>query len=136
MGALSEMSLEPVGRPISGEQVVLANVEINNRCAFTTVCADHCYLNLLRSGTATLPDESLCDAAIRLMEHGATLRHFVVAGKEPFSSPATLLKLAERYHSLAPAVRPGSLGVLSASAADIQRWLPKLRSTPLNWLAV
>lgn len=135
MGALAEMSLETASCQLRRGQVVLANVEINNRCAFTNIC-ESCYLNLLESGTASLSEAQVLSATAAMIHHGAEINHFVVAGKEAFESGELLLAIAQQYWHQSHLTRPGSLGVLSASAPGIERWLPRFAKSPLSWLAV
>ncbi len=135
MAALAEMSLETASCLPRKGQVVLTNIETNNRCAYTNTCTN-CYLNLVQSGTVTLPEDTIFEATTRLIKHGAEINHLVLSGKEPFESPELLMRIAHQYHSTPFGRRPASFGALSASVSGINHWLPRMPSTPLSWLAV
>lgn len=136
MSVLAEMSWENPLCPPNRRRVILANIEINNRCVFTKACADNCYLNAVRGGDQSISEQQVMEATSAMIRNGAEIRHLVAAGKEPFESPELLLRIAARFHAECEHQRPGSFGAISASVGGIRTWLPQMKPSPLDWLAV
>lgn len=130
------MSVESLDAPPHPGQVVLANLEINDRCAFSVACGSTCYLNQVHVNRPVLGENLVFDAALSMIQRGDVIRHLAVVGKEAFESPSLLLDIAREYNEASPTKRPASLGVISASPSGIREWLPKFVGAPLSWLAV
>lgn len=130
------MSVESPTRPTRPSQQVLANLEVNDTCAFTATCGSTCYLNQVHVDRPALSSSSVLDAARALIRRGDVIRHLAIPGKEPFQSGGLVRLIAEEFHRTPVDARPASLGVISASTPGIRKWLPRLSDTPLCWLAV
>jgi hypothetical protein len=75
-------------------------------------------------------------AACEVIEHGWDVRHLVCPGKEVMESAPLLLRIAEAYHAAPSHKRPGSLGIITASASGLGRYGERLAETPLTWTAI
>jgi hypothetical protein len=132
----AEMSLESPTSPPRKMQVVLGNMEINDRCSYTVACGATCYLNRVHTNRPVLAEDKILESAKAMIGRGDVIRHLAVVGKEAFESARLLLKIAREFHKTSPSERPASLGVISASASGIKKWLPEFADSPLSWLAV
>ena len=131
MSVVAESALE-VGAEIDSNAQVLCNFEINNKCRFTTDCGDTCILNQLAPRTPALKPDAVQKAGQEIAEFGRTIRHVVIAGKEPMETPERVLSFLKAYHDQPPDRRPGAVGLLT-SGINLDRHIDRFAATPLSW---
>ena len=137
MAVVATNALEPRWSQLGEHRQVLVNIELNNVCANTPICGSTCYLNLMAAGKTgkALSPELVFAAACEVIEHGWDVRHLVLPGKEVWESATLLMQIAEAYHGAPSHKRPGSLGIVTASASGLRRYGGRLAETPLTWTA-
>lgn len=132
------MAIEPFGPLLATEREILFNLEINNRCSFTSRCGRNCCLNVLGEGlkTESLPENILRQVAHEAIWSGGGIRHLAVVGKEPLESPGLLLAILKDFHAAPGNVRPSKIGVITAAARMLAGLSRCLAEFPLDWLAI
>jgi MoaA/NifB/PqqE/SkfB family radical SAM enzyme len=116
---------------------LLVNIELNNSCAYTKVCGQTCYLNLVSPvGKTPLRAEQVFAAAREFILHGEFVRHLVLPGKEVFESPEVLLRVIEEFHAVPIHSRPGQISIITASPFGLKRYARRLADTPLGVLNI
>lgn len=131
--------ISTISTPRSAERTVLVNVELGDACALTNHCGNACFLHHSHAAAGpSLSPESLVEGALEFFEGGmgGTVRHMGIVAKEPLEYGASIRTLARTFHETAPEVRPGSLGVLTASVAGLKAQAPDWRDSPLSWLVI
>jgi len=125
--------MEPRNSPLGDHRQVLANIELNNSCANTSVCGPTCYLNVVSPvGKRPLRPEQVLAAAREVLRHGEFVRHLVLPGKEVFESSALLLDVIEEFHAAPVQSRPGGLSIITASPYGLKRYAHRLADMPLS----
>ena len=120
-------------------QNVLLNSELGSACRLTNICLDNCFLHSShRAAGPSLDADILLAGAMECLGHesAATVRHWGLVAKEPLAYPDSVSKLAQAYHDTPENLRPGSLGVLTASIEGLKLQSPGWRSNPLSWVVV
>ncbi len=138
MGVVAETAL-PISlaeRQVHTGRKVMLNVELNDRCAFTSSCGDNCILNQLGSGLHREMDDGLHHAFAReSVKVSSSVENMALVGKEPCETPHRLEKLVRSYHAADPAHRPLRFGMITAGH-KLAAQLPLLKKYPLHWLLV
>src|SRR5687767_12338087 len=122
MPAPAENALELHASALNPAQQILLNQEINARCRFTRNCGELCILRQTNAGARTpLSEWKTIEAANELTvgPYAKFVRHYCMAGKEPFETPDRILKIARRWHETPNNRRCGSLGAISSSAQGL-----------------
>jgi|GEM_PF-2196617 len=138
MPAPAENALEILPTALDEARQILINQEINSTCAFTRACGSRCILSQTNSSAGKPLDElSVVETAIELAAGDSShlIRHYCMAGKEPFESSDRILRISRAWHSKPSRQRAGTIGAISSSASGIRDMSPRLAgSAPLSWV--
>ena len=134
MAVVAESALE-VPTEHNSSQQVLSNIEINNKCRFTSDCGSHCILNQLAPSTAALSQSTVLQIGEEIVLHGRSIRHLVIAGKEPLETPSRVFSLLRAYHAAPVDTRPGAVGLLT-SGVGLDTLIDSFTQNPLSWCIV
>jgi len=133
MPVIATNTVETRDSLFSEHQQLLVNIEINNSCAYTPVCGNTCYLNVVApAGGVALPKADVLAAAREVILHGEHVRHLVLPGKEVFETAELLLQIVEEFHGAPEHTRPGDISIITASAQGLHRCATRLAETPLG----
>jgi hypothetical protein len=138
MPIIATIALESRCSSLGEHRQVLSNLEINNRCSFSSRCGAACYLNVVAplASREALPAEQVLAAARETIRNGWDVRHLGLPGKEVLESPALLFQILEEFHSTLADTRPGSVGIITAHAAALKHHSRQLAEVPLGWVAI
>jgi hypothetical protein len=118
------------------DRVVMFNVEVNDRCAFSRRCGDICILNQLGSGKrAELSDHVWRELVEELFSCGTSLENVALVGKEPTETPERLEALLGAFHRSGDFDRPLRVGMIT-SGYQLDRTSGLFRQFPLDWMTM
>lgn len=123
---------------LTEDRQVLVNLEINKDCQLTSVCGDSCFLNLVEKalpGVERLAPAAVLAAAREVIDHGQTVRHLAITGKEPLDTPDLLFDILRYYHAAPVESRPGTVGIIT-SGLQLRRHAHRFPELPLDWCAM
>ena len=132
MSVVAESALE---LQLASNAQVLCNYEVNKTCRFTTDCGSACILNQLAPRAAALNRATVEEAGREIINHGRSIRHVVIAGKEPLETPERIFPFLRAYHEQPPDLRPAAVGLLT-SGINLERHLETFGRYPLSWCIV
>lgn len=137
MPVIATNALERRDSPLGEHRQVLVNLELNDRCAYSNLCRETCYLNAIApAGKEALGPKTVFAAAREAIQNGETVRHLVLPGKEVFESAELLLGIVEEFHAAPECTRPGDVSIITASAAGLRRHASRLADTPLGAVSI
>ncbi len=131
MSVVAESALE-VDLEIESNAQVLCNLELNNTCRFTTDCGDACILNQIAPRAPAMSAQRVAQVGREIIDAGDTIRHVVLAGKEPLETPDRVLGFLHAYHQRPLNSRPGAVGLLT-SGINLDQHIDAFARTPLSW---
>src|SRR5258708_23888565 len=127
MPVIATNTLERRCSPLGDHRQLLVNIEINRSCAYTKVCGNACYLNVVApTNKEPLAPALVLSAAREVIRHGEAVRHLVLPGKEVFESPDILLRVIEEFHAAPIHTRPGDISIITASSRGLTRYAARL----------
>ncbi len=116
---------------------VLLNQELGPSCKMTKVCGETCYLHWSHSSAGrALSALELCQAGASAMgtNLSGSVRHWGLAAKEPLDYPDSVRLLTRAWHEAPPHSRPGTLGLITASANGLRSQCESWKPSPLSWI--